>query len=92
MRVSKLCQVAAVSTVLFIGGGSVAGAAPVSGHLSWDRVTHHESALEHWTSSDDARHKTGTPPKGAFVFWAIPVKVEQNYFNSYQGWKPGNDN
>lgn len=37
--------------------------------LAWDRTTHHASAIEHWRSSDGARHTTGTPPKGAFVFW-----------------------
>ena len=39
--------------------------------LAWDRVTHHASAIEHWRSSDGARHTTGTPPRGAFVFWNI---------------------
>ncbi|SDX95281.1 hypothetical protein SAMN05421504_10425 [Amycolatopsis xylanica] len=125
MRIRKLCQVAAVSTVLLIGGGTVAGAAPATdarseitaadiadpsavitdspeelaaartasqaiawyadrtgstayegyceraARLSWNRTTHHASAKEHWTSSDGARHTTGTPPKGSFVFWAI---------------------
>ncbi|HEX7303993.1 hypothetical protein [Lentzea sp.] len=37
--------------------------------LAWNRSTHHASAIEHWRSSDGARHTTGTPPKGAFVFW-----------------------
>ena len=37
--------------------------------LAWARSTHHASAIEHWRSSDGARHTTGTPPKGAFVFW-----------------------
>ncbi|WP_370948424.1 hypothetical protein AB5J62_12780 [Amycolatopsis sp. cg5] len=125
MRIKKLCQVAAVTTVLLIGGGTVAGATTDTdlrseitaadiadpsavivdspeelaaartatqaiawyssrngstayehyceraARLSWNRTTHHESAKEHWTSSDGARHTTGTPPKGAFVFWAI---------------------
>ncbi|WP_103349286.1 hypothetical protein [Amycolatopsis sp. CA-128772] len=39
--------------------------------LAWDRVTHHASAIDHWHSSDGARHTTGTPPRGAFVFWNI---------------------
>jgi hypothetical protein len=39
--------------------------------LAWDRTTHHASAIEHWRSSDGARHTTGTPPRGAFVFWDI---------------------
>ncbi|MDS0139530.1 hypothetical protein ACWEF6_29930 [Amycolatopsis sp. NPDC004772] len=39
--------------------------------LAWDRVTHHASAIDHWRSSDGARHTTGTPPRGAFVFWNI---------------------
>ncbi|OZM71724.1 hypothetical protein CFN78_19460 [Amycolatopsis antarctica] len=39
--------------------------------LSWDRKTHHASAIAHWNSSDGAKHTTGTPPKGAFVFWNI---------------------
>lgn len=39
--------------------------------LAWNRTTHHASAIEHWRSSDGARHTTGTPPKGAFVFWDI---------------------
>ncbi|MET9001048.1 hypothetical protein [Amycolatopsis sp. NPDC004169] len=39
--------------------------------LAWDRTTHHASAIEHWRSSDGARHTTGTPPRGAFVFWNI---------------------
>ncbi|MDT7788557.1 MAG: hypothetical protein QOF58_6976 [Pseudonocardiales bacterium] len=39
--------------------------------LAWNRSTHHASAIEHWRSSDGARHTTGTPPKGAFVFWDI---------------------
>jgi hypothetical protein len=37
--------------------------------LAWSRSTHHASAIAHWRSSDGARHTTGTPPKGAFVFW-----------------------
>ncbi|HEY3472018.1 MAG TPA: hypothetical protein VGL47_43270 [Amycolatopsis sp.] len=39
--------------------------------LAWNRTTHHASAIEHWRSSDGARHTTGTPPRGAFVFWNI---------------------
>jgi hypothetical protein len=39
--------------------------------LAWDRATHHASAIDHWRSSDGARHTTGTPPRGAFVFWNI---------------------
>ncbi|MFS8096815.1 hypothetical protein LFM09_06700 [Lentzea alba] len=37
--------------------------------LAWARRTHHASAIAHWRSSDGARHTTGRPPKGAFVFW-----------------------
>lgn len=37
--------------------------------LAWDRKTHHASAIDHWNSSDGKKHKTGTPPTGAFVFW-----------------------
>ena len=39
--------------------------------LAWNRSTHHASAIDHWRSSDGARHTTGTPPRGAFVFWNI---------------------
>ncbi|OLR91458.1 hypothetical protein [Actinokineospora bangkokensis] len=39
--------------------------------LAWNRATHHASAIDHWRSSDGARHTTGTPPRGAFVFWNI---------------------
>jgi hypothetical protein len=39
--------------------------------LAWNRTTHHASAIDHWRSSDGARHTTGTPPRGAFVFWNI---------------------
>jgi hypothetical protein len=39
--------------------------------LAWNRVTHHPSAIEHWRSSDGARHTTGAAPRGAFVFWNI---------------------
>ncbi|WP_285746958.1 hypothetical protein [Lentzea sp. NBRC 105346] len=39
--------------------------------LAWDRRTHHASAIEHWNSSDGVKHRTGTPPLGAFVFWNI---------------------
>lgn len=39
--------------------------------LAWDRKTHHASAIDHWNSSDGKKHTTGTPPKGAFVFWNI---------------------
>lgn len=37
--------------------------------LAWARQTHHASAIAHWRSSDGTRRTTGTPPKGAFVFW-----------------------
>lgn len=37
--------------------------------LAWARRTHHASAIAHWRSSDGTRRTTGTPPKGAFVFW-----------------------
>jgi hypothetical protein len=37
--------------------------------LAWDRATHHASAIDHWRSSDGTRRTTGTPPRGAFVFW-----------------------
>ncbi|MGC7098009.1 hypothetical protein ACPZ19_25345 [Amycolatopsis lurida] len=39
--------------------------------LAWNRRTHHASAIAHWRSSDGARRTTGTPPRGAFVFWNI---------------------
>ncbi|MFI6029697.1 hypothetical protein [Amycolatopsis magusensis] len=39
--------------------------------LAWNRSTHHASAIAHWQSSDGARRTTGTPPRGAFVFWNI---------------------
>jgi hypothetical protein len=39
--------------------------------LAWNRATHHASAIDHWRSSDGARHTTGAPPRGAFVFWNI---------------------
>ncbi|MQA08188.1 MAG: hypothetical protein GEU98_06465 [Pseudonocardiaceae bacterium] len=39
--------------------------------LAWDRDTRHASAIDHWNSSDGKKHTTGTPPKGAFVFWNI---------------------
>ncbi|MFI6513795.1 CHAP domain-containing protein [Streptosporangium sp. NPDC050855] len=39
--------------------------------LSWARKTRHASAIAHWRSSDGTRRTTGTPPKGAFVFWNI---------------------
>ncbi len=39
--------------------------------LAWNRSTHHASAIAHWNSSDGARHTTGAPPRGAFVFWNI---------------------
>jgi hypothetical protein len=39
--------------------------------LAWNRQTHHASAIAHWRSSDGTRRTTGTPPKGAFVFWNI---------------------
>jgi hypothetical protein len=34
--------------------------------LAWARTTHHPTAIDHWRSSDGARHTTGTPPTGAF--------------------------
>jgi hypothetical protein len=39
--------------------------------LAWNRTTHHASAIDHWNSGDGARHTTGNPPRGAFVFWNI---------------------
>jgi hypothetical protein len=39
--------------------------------LAWNRTTHHASAIDHWNSGDGARHTTGAPPRGAFVFWNI---------------------
>lgn len=39
--------------------------------LAWDRATHHASAIDHWRSSDGARHTGTNPPRGAFVFWNI---------------------
>ncbi|ANZ40138.1 hypothetical protein BBK82_33005 [Lentzea guizhouensis] len=39
--------------------------------LAWNRSTHHASAIAHWRSSDGTRRTTGTPPRGAFVFWNI---------------------
>ncbi|WIX99476.1 hypothetical protein QRX60_36300 [Amycolatopsis mongoliensis] len=53
------------------GSTAYQGYCEKAARLSWDRVTHHPSAIEHWQSSDGARHTTGTPPKGAFVFWNI---------------------
>ncbi len=35
---------------------------------AWHRRTRHPSAIDHWRSSDGARH-SGKAPKGAFVFW-----------------------
>ena len=53
------------------GSTAYEGYCEKAARLSWARTTHHASAIEHWTSSDGARHTTGTPPKGAFVFWNI---------------------
>lgn len=39
--------------------------------LAWNRATHHASAIDHWRSSDGARHTGTNPPRGAFVFWNI---------------------
>jgi hypothetical protein len=39
--------------------------------LAWNRATHHASAIDHWRSSDGARHTGNNPPRGAFVFWNI---------------------
>ncbi|MGB3442740.1 MAG: hypothetical protein WBA97_28690 [Actinophytocola sp.] len=39
--------------------------------LAWNRATHHASAIDHWRSSDGARHTGANPPRGAFVFWNI---------------------
>jgi hypothetical protein len=39
--------------------------------LAWNRATHHASAIDHWNSGDGARHTSGNPPRGAFVFWNI---------------------
>ncbi|WP_432586971.1 hypothetical protein ABVG11_14885 [Streptomyces sp. HD1123-B1] len=36
---------------------------------AWKRSKVHHSAKTHWTSSDGAKHTTGTPPTGSFVFW-----------------------
>ncbi|WP_284747125.1 hypothetical protein [Amycolatopsis sp. RTGN1] len=53
------------------GSTAYQGYCEKAARLSWNRTTHHASAIEHWRSSDGARHTTGTPPKGAFVFWNI---------------------
>ncbi|WP_328456060.1 MULTISPECIES: hypothetical protein [unclassified Amycolatopsis] len=53
------------------GSTAYQGYCEKAARLSWARTTHHASAIEHWRSSDGARHTTGTPPKGAFVFWNI---------------------
>ncbi|WFB11296.1 hypothetical protein LRS74_32860 [Streptomyces sp. LX-29] len=36
---------------------------------AWNRSIVHSSAKTHWTSSDGAKHTSGMPPKGSFVFW-----------------------
>jgi hypothetical protein len=53
------------------GSAAYEGYCEKAARLSWNRSTHHASAIEHWRSSDGARHTKGTPPKGAFVFWNI---------------------
>ena len=53
------------------GSTAYEGYCEKAARLSWNRVTHHASAIDHWNSSDGAKHTTGTPPKGAFVFWNI---------------------
>ncbi|GHF54072.1 hypothetical protein FHX82_007201 [Amycolatopsis bartoniae] len=53
------------------GSTAYEGYCEKAARLAWDRTTHHASAIEHWQSSDGARHTTGTPPRGAFVFWNI---------------------
>ncbi|GAA0644593.1 hypothetical protein GCM10010174_79520 [Kutzneria viridogrisea] len=53
------------------GSTAYQGYCEKAARLAWDRTTHHASAIEHWRSSDGVRHTTGTPPKGAFVFWDI---------------------
>ncbi len=53
------------------GSTAYEGYCEKAARLSWNRTTHHASAIDHWNSSDGAKHTTGTPPKGAFVFWNI---------------------
>jgi hypothetical protein len=53
------------------GSTAYEGYCEKAARLAWARTTHHPSAIDHWRSSDGARHTTGTPPKGAFVFWNI---------------------
>ena len=53
------------------GSTAYEGYCEMAVRLAWDRVTHHPSAIDHWNSSDGAKHTTGTPPRGAFVFWNI---------------------
>jgi hypothetical protein len=53
------------------GSTAYEGYCEKAARLSWARTTHHASAIDHWNSSDGAKHTTGTPPKGAFVFWNI---------------------
>ncbi len=53
------------------GSTAYQGYCEKAARLAWNRTTHHPSAIEHWRSSDGARHPTGTPPRGAFVFWNI---------------------
>src|SRR3954462_7789445 len=49
------------------GSTAYQGYCEKAARLSWNRTTHHASAIEHWRSSDGARHTTGTPPKRAFA-------------------------
>ena len=53
------------------GSTAYEGYCEKAARLSWNRVTHHPSAIDHWNSSDGTKHTTGTPPVGAFVFWNI---------------------
>lgn len=53
------------------GSTAYEGYCEKAARLAWNRKTHHASAIAHWKSSDGARHTTGTPPRGAFVFWNI---------------------
>ncbi|MFB9837927.1 CHAP domain-containing protein [Actinoallomurus acaciae] len=53
------------------GSTAYEGYCEKAARLAWARTTHHPTAIDHWRSSDGARHTTGTPPKGAFVFWNI---------------------
>jgi len=53
------------------GSTAYEGYCEKAARLSWARTTHHPSAIQHWNSSDGARHKNKKAPKGAFVFWNI---------------------